>query len=76
MQFAQCRYHHGNPREEYMRLFLPAMLLQFPMVALGSALRATGIIKPTVILQILSVITNMILAPLLIFGWFGFPRSV
>jgi Na+-driven multidrug efflux pump len=32
----------------YLLWFLPALLLQFPLVALGSALRATGIIKPAV----------------------------
>ena len=60
--------------KSYMLWFLPAMLLQFPLVALGSALRATGIIKPTVGLQVLSVLLNIVLAPLLIFGWIGFPR--
>jgi Na+-driven multidrug efflux pump len=34
------------------------------LVALGSALRATGIIKPTVVLQVLSVVLNIVLAPL------------
>src|SRR4051794_21451047 len=50
----------------YMVWFLPALLLQFPLVALGSALRATGIIKPTVGFQVLSVLLNIVLAPLLI----------
>ena len=60
--------------KSYMLWFLPALLLQFPLVALGSALRATGIIKPTVVLQILSVILNMILAPLFIFGIGPWPK--
>src|SRR4026208_1995736 len=58
----------------YLLWFIPGLLLQFPLVALGSALRATGIIKPTVGFQVLSVILNMILAPLLIFGIGPWPR--
>src|SRR5207247_6391370 len=52
----------------YLLWFLPGLLLQFPLVALGSALRATGIIKPAVGFQVLSVFLNIVLAPLLIFG--------
>src|SRR5213082_2866297 len=60
--------------KSYLLWFIPGLLLQFPLVALGSALRATGIIKPTVGLQVLSVVLNMILAPLLIFGIGPWPR--
>jgi putative MATE family efflux protein len=49
-------------------------MIQFPLVALGSALRATGIIKPAVGLQVLSVVLNMIFAPLFIFGVGPFPK--
>ena len=52
----------------YLHWFIPGLALQFPLVALGSALRATGIIKPAVGLQVLSVILNIVLAPLFIFG--------
>lgn len=58
----------------YLGWFIPALILQFPLVSLGSALRATGIIKPAVGLQVLSVILNMIFAPLLIFGVGPFPK--
>src|ERR1700719_3126165 len=60
--------------KSYLLWFIPALALQFPLVALGSALRATGIIKPTVGLQVLSVVLNIILAPLLIFGIGPWPR--
>jgi putative MATE family efflux protein len=49
-------------------------LLQFPLVSMGSALRATGIVQAPVIFQVLSVVLNMVLAPFLIFGWIGFPK--
>src|SRR4051812_11473131 len=58
----------------YLGWFIPALMLQFPLVSLGSALRATGIIKPAVGLQVLSVVLNMIFAPLLIFGVGGLPK--
>src|SRR5712691_4091330 len=60
--------------KSYLLWFIPALMLQFPLVTLGSALRATGIIKPTVGLQVLSVVLNIVLAPFLIFGWIGLPR--
>jgi putative MATE family efflux protein len=60
--------------KRYLNWFIPALLLQFPMVALGSALRATGIVKPAVGVQVLSVVLNMVLAPLLIFGIGPWPK--
>ncbi|HVF72060.1 MAG TPA: MATE family efflux transporter [Chthoniobacterales bacterium] len=58
----------------YLVWFIPSLMLQFPLVSLGSALRATGIIKPAVGIQVLTVILNMGLAPLFIFGLGPFPR--
>jgi putative MATE family efflux protein len=52
----------------YLLWFLPAMLLQFPLVSMSSALRATGIIQAPVMFQVLTVLLNMSLAPFLIYG--------
>ena len=53
------------------------MSLQFAMVAMGAALRGTGNFKPGMIVQTATVILNMLLAPILIFGWFtGHPMGV
>jgi putative MATE family efflux protein len=55
--------------EEYLSWFLPALALQFSSVAMVSGLRGTGIVKPTVIVQVITVLLNMALAPVLVFGW-------
>lgn len=54
---------------DYLLWFLPATALQFPMVAMSSALRGTGNFKPGMVVQTSTVIINIILAPILIFGW-------
>lgn len=54
---------------DYMVWFLPAMGLQFALISIGSALRGTGITKPTTIVQVLTVVLNAILSPILIAGW-------
>ena len=54
---------------DYLLWFIPAMALQFAIVAMGAALRGTGNFKPGMVVQTMSVILNMILAPFLIFGW-------
>lgn len=53
----------------YLYWFLPGMALQFALVAMGSALRATGIVRPTMVAQIVTVVLNVVLAPILIAGW-------
>ncbi len=54
---------------EYLLWFIPAMALQFALVAMGSALRGMGNFKPGMVVSTATVIINMILAPFLIFGW-------
>jgi putative MATE family efflux protein len=53
----------------YLYWYTPGLALQFALVALGSALRGTGIVQPTMVVQVLTVIVNAVLAPVLISGW-------
>ena len=52
----------------YLYWFTPGMALQFALVAMGSALRGTGIAKPTMVVQMATVVLNAVLAPVLIAG--------
>jgi putative MATE family efflux protein len=62
---------------EYLHWFLPSLGLQFAIVSMGSALRGTGIVQPTMMVQVLTVVLNAILAPVLIAGWgTGHPMGV
>lgn len=53
----------------YLFAYTPGLALQFALIALGSGLRGTGIVKPTMLVQMLTVIANIVLAPVLISGW-------
>src|SRR5215472_471386 len=53
----------------YLYWYTPGLALQFALVAMGSALRGTGIVQPTMVVQMLTVILNTVLAPILITGW-------
>jgi putative MATE family efflux protein len=53
----------------FLYYYTPGLALQFAMVALGSALRGTGIVQPTMMVQVLTVVLNTVLAPVLIAGW-------
>jgi putative MATE family efflux protein len=53
----------------YLRWYIPGMALQFALAAMGAALRGTGVVKPTMIVQMITVLANVILAPILIAGW-------
>jgi putative MATE family efflux protein len=61
----------------YLYWFLPSLALQFALVVMGSALRGTGIVQPTMVVQVLTVVLNAALAPVLIAGWgTGHPLGV
>lgn len=63
--------------QTYLRWFVPGLALQFALVAMGSALRGTGVTKPTMVVQMATVVLNAILAPVLIGGWLtGRPLGV
>jgi putative MATE family efflux protein len=53
----------------YLHWYLPGLALQFAMIAMGSALRGTGIVKPGMIVQVLTVVLNTVFAPVFIAGW-------
>jgi putative MATE family efflux protein len=54
---------------DYLAWMIPAMALQFALIAMGAGLRGTGNFRPGMIVQTATVILNTILAPFLIFGW-------
>jgi putative MATE family efflux protein len=53
----------------YLTVFVPALALQFTMVALGSALRGMGDLKVPTLIQVGTVLLNIALAPVLTLGW-------
>jgi putative MATE family efflux protein len=62
---------------EYLAWFVPSLAAQFAMVATGAALRGIGDFKPGMYVQSATVVVNIILAPVLMFGWgTGHPLGV
>ncbi|MFM1895889.1 MAG: Multidrug export protein MepA [Pseudomonadota bacterium] len=47
----------------FLHWFLPGMSLQFAMMATAYSLRATGIVKPAMTVQVLTVLLNTASAP-------------
>ncbi|HEY0684207.1 MAG TPA: MATE family efflux transporter [Steroidobacter sp.] len=47
----------------------PGYALMLPWTAVASALRGAGVVKPIIAITMLSVVMNVILAPILIVGW-------
>ena len=53
----------------FLHGFIPGMGLQFALVVMGSGLRGTGIVKPTMVVQMATILLNIVLAPIMIAGW-------
>ncbi len=53
----------------YLHWYLPGLALQFALVTMSSALRGSGVVKPGMVVQMITVLLNAVLAPILIAGW-------
>lgn len=61
----------------YLHWFLPGLALQYVNMVTMSGLRGTGVVQPTMVVQIATVLLNAVLAPILIAGWLtGHPLGV
>ena len=74
LRMPYCRWLGADPKTvqqgaAYLLWFVPALGLQFALISMASALRGTGIVKPTMIVQVITVVINIVLAPVLIAGW-------
>jgi putative MATE family efflux protein len=62
---------------DYLDWFVPALVLQFAMVAAAAALRGAGDVKFASIVQVATLLINIVLAPVLVAGWgTGVPLGV
>lgn len=62
---------------QYLTWFVPALFMQFPLVAMGAALRGMGDVRFPTAMQVATVLLNIVLAPTLMFGWItGRPLGV
>jgi putative MATE family efflux protein len=61
----------------FLHWFIPGLALQFSMAVMASGLRGTGIVNPGMVVQLVTVLINAGLAPVLIAGWgTGHPLGV
>ncbi|MCZ6634972.1 MAG: MATE family efflux transporter [bacterium] len=58
---------------DYMRIWYPGMVCLVVPVVANAAIKATGDTKIPALIIVGGTVTNLILDPILIFGWFGFP---
>lgn len=62
---------------EFLNWYIASLAVQFPGIAMGASLRGIGRMMPGVWIQVGTVLLNMALAPVLIFGWgYGHPLGV
>ena len=82
LRHAYCRWLAADAATaalgvQYQNWFIPALFLQFPLVGMGAALRGVGDIKVPTLIQVATVVLNIVLAPTLMFGWItGRPLGV
>lgn len=57
----------------FLHAFIPGMAMQFILMGMASALRGTGIVKPGMVVQVVTVLLNTLIAPVLIVGLLGMP---
>ena len=55
--------------QQFLYAYLPGLSLMFVSTAIAAALRAVGIVKPAMMVQLITVLLNIVLAPVLIAGW-------
>ena len=58
----------------YMDIYLPGTILFTVTMILGSVMRATGNANIPGVVMTIGAFINLAIDPILIFGWFGFPR--
>jgi putative MATE family efflux protein len=54
---------------EFLHWVVPGFALMLPLAALSTGLRCIGIVKLPIAIYVLSVLLNIVLAPILIAGW-------
>jgi len=63
--------------QQFLSAYLPGLALMFVSTAIAAALRAVGIVKPAMQVHLVTVLLNILLAPVLIAGWgTGYPLGV